>query len=146
MTDYSVLTLETAPEKARPVLEASRAAFGFIPNLLGVMAHSPALAEMQNVPAEGVAAIRADQPIADARLQALRVFVRRVLEQRGWIDQQDLEAFHAAGYGPGSVLDVLVGIAQKTLSNFTNHIAHTPLDEAFKPYAWHPEAGKTGYG
>lgn len=180
MSDYPVLSLETAPDEARPVLEATQAAFGFIPNLLGVMAHSPALAEaylivsglfdktdltpterqvvlltvsqyhgchycvaahsalaeMQAVPADVVEAIRDGQAIADSKLQALREFVRVVVEKRGWLEAQDQQAFYAAGYQPRHVMDVLVGVAQKTMSNFTNHIAQTPLDNAFKAYAW----------
>ena len=45
MTDFPLLDFETASQEARPVLEATQSAFGLIPNLLGVMAHSPALAE-----------------------------------------------------------------------------------------------------
>jgi hypothetical protein len=26
----------------------------------------------------------------------------------------------------------------KTLSNYTNHIADTPLDASFEPFAWEP--------
>jgi hypothetical protein len=33
---------------------------------------------------------------------------------------------------------VLVGIALKTLSNYTNHLAETPLDAVFAPRAWTP--------
>ena len=42
MNKFTVHTKATAPEKAVPVLEAAEQAFGFIPNLLGVMANSPA--------------------------------------------------------------------------------------------------------
>ncbi len=31
---------------------------------------------------------------------------------------------------------MIAGIAQKILSNYTNHIAETPLDEAFAKYEW----------
>lgn len=33
---------------------------------------------------------------------------------------------------------VILGPAMKTLSNCTNHIAGTPLDEAFAEAAWSP--------
>ena len=46
--------------------------------------------------------------------------------------------FYAAGYTPAQLLDVLVGVAQKTLSNFTNHIGKTPLDEPMSGRAWSP--------
>jgi len=34
------------------------------------------------------------------------------------------------------VLEVTLGIAMKTLSNYANGLMNTPLDEAFKPEAW----------
>jgi hypothetical protein len=34
------------------------------------------------------------------------------------------------------VLGVLTGVAMKTLSNYMNHSAKTPLDDAFASFAW----------
>lgn len=109
-----------------------------------VAAHST-LADMQSVPVDTVAAIRMDQSIVDAKLQALRVFIRILVENRGWLDQQHMPAFYSAGYKPGHVMDVLVGIAQKTMSDFTNHIAQTPLDGAFQARAGKPESKTADY-
>lgn len=39
------LTIVNAPEQARPLLEKAKAKYGFVPNLLGVMAHAPATLE-----------------------------------------------------------------------------------------------------
>ncbi|MFI7115892.1 carboxymuconolactone decarboxylase family protein [Amycolatopsis sp. NPDC049868] len=38
----------------------------------------------------------------------------------------EVEEFLAAGYTERNVLDVILGVGMKTLSNYTNHIAHTP--------------------
>ena len=43
MSTYPVHTLETAPAKSRPALEALKAGLGFIPNVAGIMATSPVL-------------------------------------------------------------------------------------------------------
>jgi|GEM_PF-2188177 len=40
---YTIHTAETAPEPARELLEQTQKAYGFLPNLLGVMAEAPAL-------------------------------------------------------------------------------------------------------
>lgn len=45
MTDFPIHSLETAPEKSRPLLEASRKSFGRVPGLYAVMAEAPALLE-----------------------------------------------------------------------------------------------------
>ena len=34
------------------------------------------------------------------------------------------------------MLDVVTGVTLKTMSNYTNHIAETELDDSFAPMAW----------
>jgi len=88
---------------------------------------------------EVVEALRRGEPIADARLEALRAFTASVVENRGWIPEEDLAAFLDAGFEKAQVLDVLTGVTLKTLSNYMNHITQTPLDEAFGEAEWaHP--------
>lgn len=43
MSHYPVQTMSTAPETSRPSLQALQSAFGFVPNIAGVMAASPVL-------------------------------------------------------------------------------------------------------
>ncbi|GAB4141526.1 MAG: carboxymuconolactone decarboxylase family protein [Planctomycetota bacterium] len=45
MTDFPLHDLSSAPEASKPLLEKAGAAFGMIPNVLAVMAESPALLE-----------------------------------------------------------------------------------------------------
>ena len=52
------------------------------------------------------------------------------------MDPADTSAFREAGYSEQHVLDVILGIGLKTLSNYTNHIAGTPVDEAFAHERW----------
>ncbi len=106
-----------------------------------VAAHS-AIASMQKVPQDVVSSLRNRQPIADAKLEALRRFVEETVETRGWPSEATCKRFLEAGYSESQALEVLVGIGQKTLSNYTNHLAHTPLDEQFAPAAWTAAAGK----
>ena len=102
-------------------------------------AHS-VLADMASVPAAVTDAIRNDTPIADARLEALRQFTRQMVEQRGWVGDEVVQAFLAAGHSRANVLDVVLGIGLKTLSNYTNHLAGTELDQAFAGRAWQAPA------
>jgi alkylhydroperoxidase family enzyme len=44
MQDYQIHTIETAPEKSKPLLELFIHAVGFVPNLAGAVANSPVLA------------------------------------------------------------------------------------------------------
>jgi uncharacterized peroxidase-related enzyme len=100
------------------------------------MAAHSTISEMQKVPTDVIEALRTDTPIADAKLEALRVFAARINESRGHVSQGDLDAFLAAGYTKANVLEVILGTGLKVLSNYTNHVADTPLDRAFQANAW----------
>lgn len=100
------------------------------------MAAHTSISQMANVPADVIEALRNGTAIADTKLEALRVFAARINEKRGWVAQSDLDAFFAAGYDKASVLDVIIGTSLKVLSNYTNHIAQTPVDEAFQSNTW----------
>jgi uncharacterized peroxidase-related enzyme len=182
MTNFNVHRIDTAPEQSRPLLEGAQKAFGFVPNLIGVLAESPAAAEaylalgqifdkssltaverqvailaisrynecrycvaahsviasMQKVPADVIEAIRTDQPIADTKLEVLRVFATTVVDKRGWLTDQDVSAFLNAGYSKAQILEIVLAASLKTLSNYANHITETPLDDAFASRAWQP--------
>ena len=100
-----------------------------------VAAHSMG-ARMAKVDPETVDALRDDQPAEDPRLQALRAFSYKIAEQRGWLSEDDVQAFLDAGFQTTHIGDVILAVGMKTLSNYFNHIAQTPLDEAMKSYAW----------
>lgn len=100
-----------------------------------VAAHS-AIAAMQKVPQDVIGAIRDGAPIADGKLEALRRFTRAVVVSRGWPTEAELHAFFHAGYGEQQVLEVVLGVGLKTLSNYTNHVAEAPLDAGFSAVAW----------
>jgi AhpD family alkylhydroperoxidase len=75
-----------------------------------------------------VQALRADRAPADARLAALWGFARAVVETRGQAGDSAVEAFLAAGFTRANVLDVVTIVATKTISNYTNHLTHTPKE------------------
>lgn len=100
------------------------------------MAAHTVIAGMQKVPEDVVKALRDNTPINNAKLEALRIFAGEVAEKRGYPSEESLKHFLAAGYTKSQVLEVVLGVGFKTLSNYTNHIADTQLDQAFAPAAW----------
>jgi len=100
------------------------------------MAAHSAIAGMQKVDQGVVSALREGTPVADARLEALRAFAADVVRTRGWPSPESLAGFTNAGYTPAQALEVVLGVGVKTLSNYTNHLARTPLDAAFAPAKW----------
>lgn len=100
-----------------------------------VSAHSM-VAAANHVPEETIKSLREGREPSDPRQAALVRFVKAVFEHRGWVPENDQQVFIAAGYTTRHVLDVLSIAALKTLSNYSNHLAKTPLDSAFEPYRW----------
>lgn len=100
-----------------------------------VPAHT-GIAAMMKVDEEITEALRNETPLPTARLEALRTFTLAMVRGRGNVSEAELEAFFAAGYTKRQVLEVVLGIAQKVMSNYTNHLAGTPVDAVFEKFAW----------
>ena len=81
-------------------------------------------------------ALRNGQAMPTEKLQALHDFTLSVVRGRGNVSEQELSAFYAAGYGQKHVLEVILGLSQKVISNYVNRIAQTPVDAMFEAYAW----------
>lgn len=101
-----------------------------------VAAHS-VLADMKSKLAPEVTnAIRDATPIADPKLRALSELTRVMVATRGWPGALAVDAFLSAGYTERHILEVILAIAVKTLSNYANHIFQTPVDEMFASRLW----------
>lgn len=100
-----------------------------------VAAHS-VLAQGAGVDAEIIEALRNDKPLPDESLEAVRRFTQAVVSHQGFVPEDETKAFLSAGFGQRQILDIVLGVAMKTLSNYTNHFADTPLDDAFQDHAW----------
>jgi uncharacterized peroxidase-related enzyme len=100
------------------------------------MAGHTNLSKMAKVPASEIEAIREGRPLADPKLEALRRFAAQVTANRGVVGDAEVAAFKAAGYDNRAVLDLLVLAATKLISNYTNHLAETPLDPFMKGAEW----------
>lgn len=95
-------------------------------------AHSTMADFYSNVPREVTNAIREDKPIEDKKLGALAGMTREMLLSRGRPKSSAVEDFLNAGYSEKQLLDIVLAISVKTLSNYTNHLFNTPVDKAFK--------------
>jgi alkylhydroperoxidase family enzyme len=100
-----------------------------------VPAHT-AISQSMKVADEVSNALRDETPLPSAKLEALRDFTLAMLRQRGELEEKQVQDFYAAGYTRQNVLEVILGLSQKVMSNYINHVAHTPIDEPFKQFAW----------
>ena len=99
-----------------------------------VPAHS-AIAASMKVDQGIVDALVNKTPLADAKLETLRETTLAMTRDRGVISDEQIEKFFAAGYAKQQLLEIIVGLSQKIMSNYTNHLADTPVDEPFKKFA-----------
>lgn len=175
--NFTIYNTDNAPEESKPLLNATKENFGFVPNLLGEFAEAPAVLEVYlklneivgkttfsaqeqqlailsvsienechycsaihstilknqlNVDEQIVNAVRNGESVPHEKYNALVNYVRSVVRKRGFVDDSKIESFIDAGYTKQNVLEVNLIAALKTISNYTNHIANTPLDEAFE--------------
>jgi len=180
MTEFTLHTVETAPEKSKELLAGAKKAYGMIPGLFAVMAEAPGLLEAYQqlnqlfvdssfnndeitvvwqsinvehnchycVPAHTVIAnnmgvsdeithaLRNETALPNQRLEALRTFTLSVVRNRGEVDDSAVQAFLDAGFTKRQILEVILGVSHKMMSNYTNHFAKTPLDAIAAKFAW----------
>lgn len=94
------------------------------------------LAKSMGMDGPTLEALRNNTKIPDARLEALHSFTGKVVRDRGWVSGADVDAFLGAGFTKQQVFDVIAGVALKVMSNYTNHITHTPLDGFMAETKW----------
>lgn len=102
------------------------------------------LASMARMEAGDLEALRTGGSMPTSRLEALRVFTKKLLENRGRITDADLDAFLGAGYTRRQAMEVPLGIAFKTLSNFSHRLQPVPVDKAVEPHLWSPSTESNG--
>jgi len=104
------------------------------------------LSEKTQMNSHDVQALRKGGKLSDPKLEALRLFTQALIRTKGKISQADLDQFFEAEYNQQQALEVILGLAVKTMSHYTNSIAGTALDELVKKYKWEKPtiaAGKT---
>jgi AhpD family alkylhydroperoxidase len=97
-------------------------------------------ARRQGIDEATIAALREGGPLSKPKLEALRTFVAAMLEKRGAVSDEEKQAFFDAGYTPRQALEVILGLALKTMTNYTNALARTPPNPEFGDAVWHRRA------
>ena len=96
------------------------------------LAHSAAAKALARVPAEIIQAVRDGAPLPDAKLNVLVALTRELVRQKGYADPELVEAFLAAGYRKEQIMEILLGIAVKTISNYLDHLSPVEPDAGFQ--------------
>ena len=96
-----------------------------------IAAHSTVLKGVLRTPNEIVSAVRKSTSVPDAKLNALVTLVKELVRERGYAKEEAIQNFIAAGYKKEQVMELLLGIAIKIMSNYLDHISPTPIDREF---------------
>ena len=100
------------------------------------VAFHTALALQQGVSSEETDAIRARLVPRDQRFAALSTLAKTLIEKRGHLSEQELDAFIAAGFTKEQILEVIAIVAASTITNYAGTIANPPLEDRFQQFAW----------
>ncbi|MEM6387675.1 MAG: carboxymuconolactone decarboxylase family protein [Pseudomonadota bacterium] len=104
-----------------------------------VPAHT-GIAKMMKVDDAIIDALRNETPLPSAKLEALRTFTLQMVRERGAVSDTEVQTFLDAGYTNEHILEVVLGLAQKVMSNYTNHLADTPVDQVMQKFLWQKAA------
>jgi uncharacterized peroxidase-related enzyme len=96
-------------------------------------AHAAA-ASMLKVDPAVIDAIRHVRPVPDGKIAALAGLTRELVTSRGHATDSTIDVFLAAGYTGPQILEVLVGIALKTISNYLDHISPVEVDAKLRGF------------
>ena len=77
---------------------------------------------------EQIIEIRHGQVSFDTKLDALARLTKGITQSRGHVDQALVEAFFAAGWTKENLVDAIILVGDKTVSNYLHSTTKVPLD------------------
>ncbi len=96
-----------------------------------VAAHATELKGLRVNP-EYIQAVRNRDALGDPRLDALVTLTRELVAERGFVAPKTWERFVAAGFNEVALLEVLIGVALKIISNYLDNLSPIAIDAAFR--------------
>lgn len=92
------------------------------------LAAHTAIAKMNGFTEEETLELRAGKASSDNRLRTLAALSRNLVENRGKADESILEAFFNAGWTKENLVDTIVLVGDKTISNYLHSATQIPVD------------------
>ncbi len=71
---------------------------------------------------------RLDGHSSDPELDAVLVFARKLVEKRGFVDDEDIAAVRAAGHDDGAIAEIVAIVSANIFTTYFNHVAQTEVD------------------
>ena len=97
------------------------------------LAAHTAISKMQGFTDDQILEIRRASVTFDSKLDALAKLAKSITENKGHADEQLVENFYAAGYTEGSLIDVVIVVGDKTITNYIYALTGVPIDFPVAP-------------
>lgn len=91
------------------------------------------LGKMNGFSDEQILEIRTGKASFDVKIHALAAFTQEVTLNRGNVSDASKEAFFAAGYSEANMIDVVMVIGDKIMSNYLHNLAGFEIDFPIAP-------------
>ncbi|MFK7772408.1 MAG: carboxymuconolactone decarboxylase family protein [Saprospiraceae bacterium] len=92
-----------------------------------------ALGKMNGFSEEQILEIRGGSAAFDSKLDALAQFTKSVVENKGNASSSAKDAFFAAGYTEANMIDVVIIIGDKVISNYIHNLTGFAIDFPIAP-------------
>lgn len=92
------------------------------------LAAHTAIAKGAGLSEDQTVAARTGSDLGDAKLTALGTFAKALHEKRGFVSDDDIAAFRAAGYDDGAIGETVAVYALATFTNYFNHVHDPDID------------------
>lgn len=102
-------------------------------NCLYCLSAHTAIAKMQGFTDDQVLEIRRANITFAPKLDALAKLVKSITENKGHAEQQSIENFFAAGYNEGNLVDVVMVVGDKIITNYMFALTAVPIDFPIAP-------------
>jgi len=92
------------------------------------LAAHTAISKNQGFTDEQILEIRRASVTFDSKLDALAKLAKSITENKGHADEKLLENFYDTGYNEGALIDVVIAVGDKTITNYIYALTEVPID------------------
>jgi uncharacterized peroxidase-related enzyme len=92
------------------------------------LAAHTAIAKMNGFTDDQILEIREGEVSFEAKLHALVKTARSIVENRGQADEEILENYFSKGYSQSDLVDLILAVGEKTITNYLHKITDIPID------------------
>lgn len=86
------------------------------------------IGKMNGFTDDQIISLRKGEAPFDAKYDALVKLAKEIAEKRGKVNDATLDAFFDAGYTKENLVDVIVAVGEKAITNYLHNVTQVPID------------------